>query len=96
MARIIDIPKGETSSASVSCATKTQIWSGRLHEAIARLFDRCRIPGFIKPITLKDEVTGQTITIQTGHLFTIINIDGRDYYFHRLTGRFDGTGMGCR
>jgi hypothetical protein len=42
-----------------------------------------------------DGVTGQKVAVSVGDLFVRLSIDGRDYYFDRLTGRFDGTGLGC-
>jgi len=41
---------------------------------------------------LVDRVTGQEIKLTVGDLFVRLSIDGRDYYFDRFTGKFDGTG----
>ena len=42
-----------------------------------------------------DIVTGGVIEVKVGSLFTRLSVNGRDYYFDRITGRFAGTGQGC-
>jgi hypothetical protein len=54
-----------------------------------------RIPGAIANSTITDSVTHQTFSISVGALFTRITLDGRDYYFDRFSGKFNGTGSGC-
>jgi len=39
-----------------------------------------------------DKITGQKVAVSIGDLFVRLSVDGRDYYFDRITGRFDGTG----
>ena len=60
-----------------------------------RLLGRLGVPGAIRPVEINDQVTGLTIKVTVSPRFTMIKIDGRDFYFERLTGRFDGTGSGC-
>jgi hypothetical protein len=43
-------------------------------------------------VEVNDAITGHRIQVKAGTLFTCITVNGRDYYFHRLTGKFDGTG----
>lgn len=74
-------------------ASAWQIARGRLREWLGRVADRMGIPGFVQRTVIEDELTGHTIKIEPGRLFTRINVDGRDYYFRRLSGRFDGVGM---
>jgi hypothetical protein len=76
-------------------ATKWQIFVGRTQERLGRLLQRLGIPGAVRNVTIKDALTGQEIAVHVGVLFTCISVNGRDYYFRRLTGKFDGTGMGC-
>jgi len=76
-----------------SGATVWQIASGRLREWLGRVADRMGMPGFVRRTVIEDELTGQTVVIEPGRLFTRINVDGRDYYFRRLSGRFDGVGV---
>lgn len=44
---------------------------------------------------LEDELTGRAIEVRVEPLFIVFSVDGRDYYFRRFSGRFDGTGLGC-
>ena len=67
---------------------RAQLWIGALAK-------RHHIPGIVQPVLVEDEVTGQRLAISVGPLLTCISVDGRDYYFDRFTGRFDGTGSGC-
>ena len=60
-----------------------------------RLLNSLGVPGAVKDITINDELTGQVIEVRVGVLFVCLSVNGRDYYFHRLTGKFDGTGYGC-
>lgn len=61
---------------------------------IANILNRFKIPGLVEEIEYIDNITSQKISIKTKSLFTVISIDGRDYYFNRLSGKFDGTGSG--
>lgn len=77
-------------------ATRGQIWKWRTINFVATLLNKMGLPGFVTPISFDDELTGQTINIRISDYFTIISIDGRDLYFHRLNGKFDGTGSQVR
>jgi hypothetical protein len=50
-------------------------------------------PGFVRPVDCYDQLTRTHLKIEVCTLFTIISVDGRDYYFYRLTGGYDGSGM---
>jgi hypothetical protein len=76
-------------------ASYIDILQGRFRRLFGQLLNSLRIPGTIRAFHFNDPVSHQTIDIRVGDLFTKITVDGRDYYFHRLTGKFDGTGMGC-
>lgn len=74
-------------------ATRRDILAGRARETIHRLLNRLGVPGAIQPMQHRDALTGQRIDVHVGVLFTRITINGRDYYFDRVTGRFDGSGQ---
>lgn len=57
-----------------------------------RTLNRLGVPGAVAPMSFRDEATGCTLTVANGHRFTIVTVDGRDFYFDRITGKFDGTG----
>jgi hypothetical protein len=68
---------------------------GRVELATGRLLNWLKIPGAVRDVEFKDALTGQQITVKVGSLFTCVTVGGRDYYFRRVSGKFDGTGMGC-
>jgi len=49
----------------------------------------------IASTTINDSFSGQRLEIKVGIIYTRISVNGRDYYFSRLSGKFDGTGSGC-
>lgn len=57
-----------------------------------RLLTLINAPGFVAPIDFADKVTGDYIHIRVTSRFTVITVNHRDYWFRRLTGKFDGTG----
>jgi hypothetical protein len=67
----------------------------RVKELVGTILNRLRIAAPVRNARIEDVLTGQKVEIRAGVLFTRISVDGRDYYFDRLTGRFDGTGSGC-
>ena len=81
--------------ATTAGATWLDIQRSRLQMAFNKMLNKLGVPGAIKNGLIEDQLTGQTIRIQTGIFFTLVSINGRDYYFGRITGEFDGTGSGC-
>ena len=51
-----------------------------------------RLPAAMQPVAINDPATGQQIAVTVGDLLVRLTVNGRDFYFDRLTGRFDGTG----
>ncbi len=84
-----------TGRPTVAGASWITIATGRIRKSIGRFLNGLKIPGQIRDILIQDDLTGQEIDIAVGIFFTRISVNGRDYYFRRLTGKFDGTGMGC-
>ncbi len=66
-----------------------------LRLTIGRILARFGFPGAVGDADILDELTGQNIRIRVGPLFTCIKANGRDFYFCRFPGRFDGSGSGC-
>ncbi len=83
------------SNVAKTNATLWDILKSRCLEVSGRLLKFVSAPGFVRNASFQDSLTGRTIDIKVGILFTRLSIDGRDYYFHRVTGKFDGTGSGC-
>jgi hypothetical protein len=91
--RILAFPSvGHPTTAT---ASHWQIIRSRAVRGIAQFLHRFRLPGSIAPVSIHDALTGQRLEITVDPLFTRVSVDGRDYYFRRFSGHFDGTGMGC-
>ena len=95
LGKVIKFPKDEILRSSRSGASLIDIAAGCASELLGRLLNRIGIPGAVRDIHIKDALTGQEVNIHVGPLFTRLSVNGRDYFFHRTSGKFDGTGMGC-
>jgi hypothetical protein len=73
-------------------ATWLEIRTWRLRRWLGRTLNSFRAPGAIRDVEVQDALTGQRLKVLVGELFVCVNVNGRDYYFDRITGRFDGTG----
>lgn len=76
-------------------ASRWAVWKSRIEMWLCRLLNRIGLPGAIQEATIDDVLTGQRVSIHVGTLFTRVSVNGRDYFFRRLSGKFDGTGTGC-
>jgi len=76
-------------------ATLWDVWRGRSRETIGRVLKWLGVPGFVQEVEFHDPLTRTELQVKVGVLFTCISVNGRDYYFNRLSGHFDGTGSGC-
>lgn len=45
----------------------------------------------IKPFEYEDLLTGHKVSVQVNPYYSILSVDGREYYFEKETGKFDGT-----
>ena len=68
------------------------MWRGRMREIAGRALGRLGVPGAIADAEIRDDLTGQQINIAVQAHYVRLTVNGRDYYFDRITGRFDGTG----
>lgn len=68
----------------------SMIFRGRLW--LGRCMNRLGLAAPIQPTEIYDPATGQRIAVTVGDLLVRLTVNGRDFYFHRITGRFDGTG----
>ncbi len=83
-------------STATGGASRWEILTGRVRECFCAFLTRVGLPAPIRDAEITDSLSGQSIKIRVGRLFTRISINGRDYYFDRLNGLVDGTGCGCR
>ena len=89
---VVEFPSARVSRPVRDGATTIDIARSRMKAGVGRLLNKLRVPAPIQPIEINDEVTKQRVVVAVDDLFVRISVDGRDYYFDRLTGRFDGTG----
>lgn len=93
-ANCLRFPNQELRQAS-NGATRIQVLIGRARECLGVFLNYLGIPSPIKDVVITDKLTGQIIEVKCGFLYTKVSVNGRDYYFDRLTGKFGGTGSGC-
>lgn len=92
---LLRFPRGRAVAVRTERPSWWLRWKDRTASLLGYLAARFGLPGIVRPFELRDELTGQRITLKVGLLFTRLTVNGRDYYFRRFSGRFDGTGMGC-
>lgn len=71
---------------------KRFIWQ-TIREGLGQFLNWANLPGAITPLKYFDELTKTRIEVRNGRFFTVLSVNGRDFYFKRLSGEFDGTGM---
>jgi hypothetical protein len=94
--RVLKFPTRSAAKVASTGAGAYAVWKGRAKGWFCRLLNRLGVPGAVQETAIEDGLTGQSIHVHVGVLFTRISVNGRDFYFHRLSGRLDGTGSGCR
>lgn len=70
----------------------------RIRLLMGMLYNLAGVPGLVRECDYKAGVTDATIKVRVRDLFTVIEVNGLELYFHRLTGTIDGVGTmcGCR
>jgi hypothetical protein len=91
-ANVVRFPSERVAHAARDGATVIDIARSRMRAGVGRLLNKLRVPAAIQPVEITDEVTMRQVAVTVDDLFVRISVDGRDYYFDRMTGRFDGTG----
>ena len=91
-ADVITFPGGRPAVGGAGWWVRTK---GRMRVGLGLALRRLGVAGMVGPVEVNDTATGQTIVVTIGTLYTRLSVNGRDYYFDRFTGRFDGTGQGC-
>ncbi len=93
MATLVPFPTHPHSSDEN--ASRLDILKSRVRQFVGKILGRVQAPGLIASTTINDSFSGQRLGIKVGPICTRISVNGRDYYFSRLSGKFDGTGSGC-
>ena len=89
---VVEFPSARVSRPVRDGATTIDIARSRVKAGVGRLLNKMRVPAAIQPIEIVDKITNQHVAVAVDDLFVRVSVDGRDYYFDRMTGRFDGTG----
>jgi hypothetical protein len=89
---VVRFPSERVQRSARGDATWIEIGLGLLRQWLGRALNLAAIPGAIQPMEFDDRLAGQRISTTVGELFVCVSVNGRDYYFNRITGRFDGTG----
>jgi len=61
---------------------------------VGRILEFMNAPGVIRNTLIEDSLSGQRVEISVGRIFVRLSVNDRDYFFDRISGRFDGTGSG--
>jgi hypothetical protein len=92
--RVVRFPAERIVRSGRGGATRLDIWFGRIRQWVGSILNSLGVPGAIRAMEFRDKLTGQSLAVSVGELFVCISVNGRDYYFDRITGSFDGTGAG--
>lgn len=90
--KVVSFPSHRVSHPVRDGATALDIARSRVRAVIGRVLNKFGVPAVIQPMEVTDEITKQHVAVAVDDLFVRVSVGGRDYYFDRLTGRFDGTG----
>jgi len=65
----------------------------RTRLALGTVFNLAGIPGLVRDCDYQAGIADATIKVRVRDLFTVIEVNGLEIYFHRLTGAIDGVGF---
>ena len=66
------------------------------HETVRDLYQEFGCTAVIRPFSYKDEITGETVSVTISPQYSILTVGGREYYFKRESGAFDGSAIAAR
>lgn len=50
------------------------------------------LPGFVRPFEYVDSARGLNVRITTSPLYTVLHVNGAEFFFNRESGKYDGIG----
>jgi hypothetical protein len=59
--------------------------------SIGRVLEACHAPATIREFEYVDQGTNEIVYLSTGARYSVLHIGDKQFYFSRMTGRFDGT-----
>lgn len=65
---------------------------GSVRGAIGRILEACGSPARIREFEYIDQETNETVYLSTGTRYSVLHVGDKQFFFERLSGRFDGTG----
>jgi hypothetical protein len=89
---VVRFPTERVARSAREGATWPEVVIARARQLLGRILNWVGTPGAIRPLQFNDKLAGQHVAVSVGEIFVCVSVNGRDYYFDRLTGRFDGTG----
>ena len=92
--RAIPTPQSEADCvrAPDTSAPRPERKADRIPRWVRRWLFRANVPGAIRDIELHESLTGRFFSVFVGEYYVCVRVDGDNYYFDRITGRFDGVG----
>ena len=67
-------------------------WRDLWREAAGWVLEKLHSPARIKEFEYVDPSTNEIVYLSTGARYSVLHVGDRQFYFTRLTGRFDGIG----
>ena len=79
---------------------KSPLWSKlrlRMRVLLGQLYNLAGVPGLVRNCDYEAGVADAHIRVRVRDLYTIVEVNGLEIFFHRLTGSIDGVGAmsGC-
>jgi len=65
----------------------------RMRVAVGVLFNLAGVPGPVRDCDYQAGITDAHVKVRVRDLFTVIEVNGLEIFFHRLTGTIDGVGF---
>jgi hypothetical protein len=56
------------------------------------MLEHLHAPARLREFEYVDSVSNETVYLSTGARYSVLHVGSKQFYFDRLTGRFDGTG----
>jgi hypothetical protein len=56
------------------------------------MFEKLHYAAKIKEFEYVDPITNEAVYLSTGARYAVLHVGGKQFFFDRVTGRFDGTG----
>lgn len=57
---------------------------------LGRIWQWVRLPGLVRPMSYEGD--GMSLQIKTSPQYTVLTVNGTDFFFRRANGKLDGTG----